>query len=201
MARLLGDSDARVRRTAVNFLEYFPEARPAVVPDLIRALCDPDRFVRWAAARALGTFSKNYQAKDAVPAVPALAKMLFDSDYTDRLAAAATLESLGEYAEAALPELARAVHFGNVENRVAAMYVIQSIGPERSTSAIASVTDALHQEDPRVHRVAAETLGRFGPRARNQATVDALRRALGDDDQEVRINASEALLQILAPGQ
>jgi len=33
------------------------------------------------------------------------------------------------------------------------------------------------------------------------ATVDALRRALGDDDQDVRINASEALVQILSPSK
>ena len=42
-----------------------------------------------------------------VPAVPALAKMLFDPDFNDRLAAAAALESLGAYAEAAVPALAR----------------------------------------------------------------------------------------------
>jgi HEAT repeat protein len=51
--------------------------------------------------------------------------------------------------------------------------------------------------DPKVRRAAAETLGKYGQLARNQATIDALRRALGDEDQEVRINASEALLHIL----
>jgi HEAT repeat protein len=197
VARLLGDPDPRVRRAAVSFLEYFPEARPGVVPDLTRALSDHDKFVRWGAARALGIFSKNYEPKDAVAAVPALAKMLFDIDFTDRLAAASTLESLGPYAEAAVPDLARAVHFGDVENRVAALFVIQSIGPERTKSLIPSVTDALEQPDARVRRTAAETLGRYGRLARNQNTLNALRRALGDEDQEVRLNASEAVLQIL----
>jgi HEAT repeat protein len=197
VARLLSDSDNRVRRTAVNFFEYFPEARPTVVPELVRVLCDPDRFVRWSAARALGNFSKNYQPKDAVSAVPALAKLLFDHDFNVRIAAAATLEALGEYAEAAGPELARAICFGDVENRLAVLYVVQSIGPQRSKMLIPSVTEALTQQDPRVRRLAAETLGRFGALARNQATIDALRRALGDEDLEVRINASEALLEIL----
>ncbi len=131
------------------------------------------------------------------PAVPALAKMLFDPDFTDRLAAAATLETLGAYAEAAVPDLGRAVHYGDVENRVAALYIIQSIGPERSKSLIPSVTDALKQDDARVRRAAAETLGKYGPLARDPATVAALRRAMGDSDQEVRINASEALLEVL----
>lgn len=194
---MVNDPDVRVRRAAVNFLEYFPESRPTVVGDLTRALADPDRFVRWSAARGLGYFTKDYGPKDAVSAVPALAKMLFDPDFTDRLAAAATLESIGPYAEAAVPDLARAVNFGDVENRVAAMYIIQSIGPERSKSLIGCVTDAMKQEDARVRRAAAETLGKYGPLARNPATVAALRRAMGDEDQEVRINASEALLAVL----
>jgi HEAT repeat protein len=197
VAQLIGDPDVRVRRAAVNFLEFFAEARPTVVHDFARALSDRDQFVRWTAARALGYFTKNYQPKDAVPAVPALAKMLFDPDFPVRLVAAATLESLGQYAEAAVPELARAIGFGDAENRVAALYIIQSIGPERTKSLISPVTEVLKQDDPRVRRAAAETLGKYGPLARNRSTVDALRRALGDDDQEVRINASEALLEVL----
>jgi HEAT repeat protein len=197
VAPLLNDPDPTVRRTTVSFFENFPEARPGIVPGLIKALCDPDRFVRWSAARALGTFSKNYQPRDAVPAVPALAKLLFDIDFTNRLVAATTLETLGEYAEGAVPFLADAVKFGDSENRVAVLYVIQSIGPDRTKTLVPSVTDALEHPDPRVRRSAAETLGLYGPLARIPATVTALRRALGDEDQEVRINASEALLQIL----
>jgi HEAT repeat protein len=200
VARLLDDPEVRVRRSAVYFLEFFPEARPGAVPDLTRALTDPDRFVRWGAARGLGTFSKTYRPQDAVTAVPALAKLLFDNDFAVRVAAAATLESLGVHAEAAAPELVRAVNFGDVENRVAILYVVQSVGPERMKAAIGSVTEAAEHVDPRVRRAATETLGKFGDLARNKNTIDVIRRALGDDDQEVRINASEALLQILDAG-
>src|SRR5205823_1097108 len=98
-------------------------------------------------------------------------------------------------------DLVRAVHFGDADNRVDVLYVIQAIGPERSKAAISSVTDALDNPDPKVRRAAAETLGKYGALARNKATIDALRRTLGDDDQDVRINASEALLQILAPSK
>ena len=199
VARLLDDPEMRIRRSAVYFLEFFPEARPGAVPELTKALSDPDRFVRWGAARSLGTFSKDYRPQDAAQAVPALAKLLFDSDFAVRLAAAATLESLGVHAEAAAPELVRAVTFGDVENRVASLYVVQSVGPERMKAAIASVTEAAEHVDPRVRRAATETLGKFGAIAHNKNTIDVLRRALGDDDQEVRINASEALLQILDP--
>ncbi len=200
VARALNDTEVRVRQSAVNFLEFFPEARPAAVPDLVKALTDPDRFVRWGATRALGNFSKGYQPSDAAPAVTALARVLFDDDYTVRLAAAATLEALGIHAEPAVPDVARAVHFGDPENRVAALYVLQSVGPVRSKAAIGGVTEALKDQDARVRRAAAETLGTYSALARTKATIDALRRALGDDDQEVRINASEALLQILDAG-
>jgi HEAT repeat protein len=200
VTRLLEDPDVHVRRGAVYFLEFFPEARPGAVPDLIKALADSDRFVRWGAARALGSFSKGYRPEDAVPAVPTLARLLFDSDFFVRQSAAASLEALGVYAETAGPELIRAVSFGDVENRVAVLYVIQSVGPDHSKAAIGSVTDALDHPDPRVRRAAAETLGKYGSIARNKTTIDALRRALGDEDQDARINASEALLQILDDG-
>lgn len=192
-ARLLHDPDLHVRRGAVNFLEFFADARPAVVPDLARSLADPDRFVRWGAARALGNFSKSYQPSDGASAAPALAKLLFDQDVAVRLAAAATLEALGQHAAATLPDIVRAIHFGDVENRVAVLRVVASIGPDHAQSAIASVTAALAHADPRVRRSAATALGKFGPLAANATTVDALRRALNDADQAVRINASEAV--------
>jgi HEAT repeat protein len=198
-ARLLADPDARVRRGAVSFLEFFGEARPAVLPALAKSLADSDRFVRLGSARALGNFTKTYQPRDAAPIVPALAALLFDSDDAIRVAAAATLESIGPCAETAVPDLVRAIHFGDVENRVAALRVVETIGPDRSKLAIPSVTAALSHPDPRVRRAAAEALGKYGPVARNQVTTDALRRALSDPDQAVRIRASEAVRLILSP--
>jgi HEAT repeat protein len=69
------------------------------------------------------------------------------------------------------------------------------IGKEHVADAIPKIAETLSNEDPRVRRTAALALGRFGTVA--QSAVPALRRALGDDDQEVRINASDALLSIL----
>jgi HEAT repeat protein len=201
IARLLKDPDVHVRRGAINFLEFFADARPAVVPELAKSLADPDRFVRWGAARALGNFSKSYQPSDAAPAVAGLAKLLFDQDVAVRLAAATTLESLGRHAEAAVPDIARAIHFGDVENRVAVLRVAASVGAEHAPAAMASVTAALAQPDPRVRRAAAVALGKLGPLADNATTVAALRRALGDADHAVRVNASEAVRLILNPGK
>jgi HEAT repeat protein len=200
VARLLHDPDVHVRRGAVNFLEFFADARPAVVPELGKSLADPDRFVRWGAARALGNFSKSYQPRDAVPAVAALAKLLFDQDVAVRLAAAATLESLGKHAEAAVPDIARAIHFGDVENRVAVLRAAASVGADHVPAALASVTSALAHPDARVRRAAVVALGKLGPLADNATTVAALRRALSDSDQAVRVQASEAVRLIVNPG-
>ena len=55
----------------------------------------------------------------------------------------------------------------------------------------------LHSRDARVRRAAADVLGKLGPIA--AAAVPALQAALEDDDQDVRINASEAILAIVGP--
>ena len=56
----------------------------------------------------------------------------------------------------------------------------------------------LKHPDARLRKGAAETLGKIGPPA--SEAVGALRRlALGDEDEEVRIAAQDAILSILPP--
>src|SRR5206468_1700770 len=134
-------------------------------------------------------------AAKATAAVPALGELMFDPDLNVRQAAATTLESMGEQAKAAAPSLARAVGEGDAEPRMNAMYVLQVLDPADAKIAIPNLIDALNNSDARVRRVAAESLGKVGPAA--SAAVPALRRALGDEDNEVRVQASDALLAIL----
>ena len=93
------------------------------------------------------------------------------------------------------------MQFGDPDNRVAVLRVVKSIGPAHTTTAIAAVTEALAHQDLRVRRAAAETLATYGSRARNDATLAALRVALSDSDQGVRIGASEAMRRVLEPGR
>ncbi|MBI3411550.1 MAG: HEAT repeat domain-containing protein [Planctomycetes bacterium] len=187
---LLTDPNPQIRHAAVDFLEYLEADATSAIPQLSHSLSDPDRFVRWAAARAIGNISLD----KADVAVPALAKLLGDLDLSIRIEAARTLTQMGARAAAAVPALARAVADGDVEGREAAMDALESVGAEAGKSAVPQLVEVMTHPDPRVRRAAAKTLGSFGSAA--AAAIPTLRRALGDDDQEVRVNAGDALLSI-----
>jgi HEAT repeat protein len=193
ISALIKAPSPRLRRLALQILEDLTvDALPAL-PAIAEALGDRDRFVVWSAARAIG----NIGPRQAVFAVPGLARLLCFDDNNVRLAAAATLEAMGSLAREAMPAVKMAVTTGDAETRVAACYVVLSIGPEFAGPAIPGLIESLTADDPRVRRTAAEVLGKLGSVA--EAAVPALRRALEDEDQEVRINASEAILSILTP--
>jgi HEAT repeat protein len=192
-AALLQSPELSVRRSAMHFLEDLEDRAEPALDFLIERLDDPDRFLRWAAARTLS----NMPANKAVKAVPGLRRMLCYPDVDVRLAAVAALVRLEALAKDALPELEKGIlqPQRDPEFRLAVMKALVSIGPTHSITAIPSLVKALKDSDVRVRRSAAEVLGKFGPLARQ--AVPALREALGDDDTEVRENASLAILNIL----
>jgi HEAT repeat protein len=185
--------DLEARRQAVEFLENLGDDAVPAIPLLTESLADPDRFIRWAAARTLG----NLPVEQAAPAVPPIARLLDDNDLDVRLTAAKALERLGPLATAAVQALENKVldKRSDPEFRVSVMYALLSIRPENTLSAIPLYTQALADPDARVRRTAAEVLGRYGKAA--APAVPALRNALGDEDPEVRTRASDALLNIL----
>lgn len=188
---LLQDPDPRLRLGMLNVLFWLDEDAKAAAPTLLKALADPSRFVRWAAARTLGRTGP----VDTPEAVSALARLLRDPDLSVRQAAATTLEHYGSVAKAGLPEIIRAVNSGDPEMRVSAIQTLESIGAD-ARPAVPALIAALSHEDPRVQRAAAEALGRgrFGDAAR--AAEPALRRAMESNDPEVRRVASDALLSV-----
>jgi HEAT repeat protein len=189
------DPDVRARRAAIDVLENLgPAARPAALA-LVDALADSDKFVRWAAARTLGKIGPVEKEK----AVPALTRLLGDSDLDLRLAAAVALRSYGRAAKPAVQDLIRAVKSGDPELRVAAMQTLQTIGSPGAEAAIPALIAVLAYGDPRVRQTAAEALGKLGPLAREAET--ALRKALQDSNPEVQRKAGEALLKIMGPSQ
>jgi HEAT repeat protein len=195
VAQSLGDPSVAVRRAAVEFLETLAEdARPAVGA-LSQALADPDRFVRWAAARTLGRVGPHRTDLS----VPRLAHLVGDPDLDVSKEAADTLAGYGAEARAAVPALARATAVGDAEMRVKAIATLGTLGPEVAASSVPALITALANPDARVRREAAKSLGRFGAAAR--PAVDALRRALNDEDPEVRGAASDAVLSILPTGK
>jgi HEAT repeat protein len=198
IARLLKDDDERVRRGAIDFLEVLGEQAEPALPAITEALRDPNAFVRWTAARTL----RNVPAKKVgYNAVRALAFLLMDPDADVSKAAAITLETLGPGAQDAVPELGHMIanadpanRAWDPDNRLHAMRALAAIGPKLSAAAIPQLIAALADQDARIRRQAAESLGMYGPAAR--AALPALWQAMRDDDGDVRLNASEAILNI-----
>jgi HEAT repeat protein len=190
----LSDPDPEVRLASVEVFESLGNDAAPAATALTRTLGDSNRFVRWAAARALSNIDPEADPKAAETAVPALARVLFDPDLNTRMAAAATLEKYGRVAKRAVPEMARAVATGDPDSRVAVIRAVEAVDPADAQPAIPVLSRSLTHPDNRVRRVAAEALGRIGPAARQ--AEPALRRALDDSDDLVRKAAAEALMNI-----
>lgn len=189
LADNLCDPDVRVRLAVLDVLEMLGGEAYRAENLLVRALDDPNRFVRWSAVRTLG------KTRPVPAAVPGLARRLSDPDLGVRTAATVTVESYGEAARAAIPDLARDITRGDAEVREAAIRSIENLGPGIAGSAVPALTAGLFDRDVRVRRAAAEALGRFGTAARS--AEPALRQALSHEDPEERRAVSEALLNML----
>jgi HEAT repeat protein len=190
----LSDPDHRVRLTALDILETLGPAAAPAAPALVWALGDPDRFVRWAAARTLGKL----HPQAAGTAVPALARLLGDADLDLRLAAARALERYGPAAQQALPALLQTLAGRDaVEVRLAALGVLEKLGPANAAQSLPVLCAALADPEVRIRLRTAQSLGRLGPQAR--AAVESLRQAGADPSPEVRQAAGAALLLILQP--
>jgi HEAT repeat protein len=182
--------DVRNRLAAIDALEMMGRAATPAAPALVKALCDPDLFVRWAAARTLGKLAP----AEAGPATRGLTELLCYPDLELRVVAATALQAYGPEARDAVPALIKAVlSKDDPDMRVAAIDALEAIGTD-SAPAIPALIQVLSEGPPRVRRAAAALLGKFGPAAR--AAIPALRRALNDTDADTRKNASDALLNI-----
>jgi HEAT repeat protein len=209
----LRDEHVRNRLAALDAIEAIatrPELARTLAQDLgaapaaeiaravTRALSDPDRFVRWAAARTLGEMAPlgDVEKAESVEqgAVRGLARLQYDNDPDVRMWSAQAVEKYGKAAQAAVPALAQAAtNRGDLEARISAAHAIQVIGghPEAAVPALA---ENLGASNVRLRRAAAEALSAYGAEA--AAAKPALNRALFDSDPEVRRIASEAMLKI-----
>lgn len=188
----LEDPDVQARLSALDVLETLGAAAAPAAPALVKALSDPNRFVRWAAARTLGKLAP----AEAETAVPALAQLLGDGDTDLRQAAASALRAYGPAARAAVPALTAAVSGPDVPVRLLAIAALEQIWPG-AESAVPVLSAVLYDRDARVRQAAAHALGRFGPSARD--ALEALQTTLNDSSAEVRTAAHDALLHITQP--
>jgi HEAT repeats len=193
LAAQLLDPDAKIRRVAVEDLESRGQNAAPATAQLLGALGDPDKFVRWAAVRTLGRMRP--VGEELI--VPGFCQLLTDPDLDVRLAVATALERWGAAAHAAAPDLRRTVGATDAELRLAAIRALAAIGGPEVREAIPEITAALADPDVRVRMVAAQVLGNLGPDARD--AVSALCWAVKDDHPGVQKAAGAALLNILRP--
>jgi len=165
----VSDADAEARLAAIDVLEALGRQAAPAAPALVVALSDHDRFVRWAAARALGKI----RPPDVGTVVPALARLLGDGDRDVALSALAALAAFGPGARAALPALLEAAQAREPELRMAALRALESIGSEDAAS-LAALSAALTDTDSRVREVATEVLESAVP-SRREAVKALLR--------------------------
>jgi HEAT repeat protein len=200
LARALADENWFVRFGATRALQNFgPRARSAV-PALIRALEPNDgvkdfRPVRCGAAMvALARIDPG--AKELEGAIGLVLQKLvgYDGDGSDgaRAVGAEMLGDCGPAALSAAPALLQRLKDEEGPVRVASALALLRIAPERHGGpAMATLTAELKNPDLLVRILAADALGKLGPRAAGAAP--ALRAALADPEPEVRQAAKHAL--------
>jgi HEAT repeat protein len=191
VARGVNDPNPRVRLAAIEFLDFMEDAAAPAADVLLHALTDKNRFVRWAAARALAKMPSVPTATIVQRVTP----LLGDPDLDVRMTAAATLEHFGPAAAAAVPTLAWALtNINDPDGLMSVLNTLRGVRGAAGQPAVPVIAQLLRNPVSRVRRVAAETLGSFGTYARG--SEDALRQVLNDDEAEVRLAASDALLAI-----
>jgi len=210
LTEALGNPEVRIRRAVLDVLELLGPVAAPVSTGLVKALNDPDRFVRWSAIRTLRAIGP--EALEA--ALPRLIQLLEDRDPDISISAAAALEQaharvqpehrqVTAYAQVrsfdgvtrtAIPALIRSLRCSTVEVRLASIRTLKGLGAE-AQPAVRALCETLRDPDVRVRQAAAEALGGLGPAAREAA--DDLRLALQDPNPEVQKAVSSALLRVL----
>jgi HEAT repeat protein len=147
---------------------------------LLRGMKDPDPWVRYYAAQALGRLSVHQ-------ALPVLVEALGDAAPQVRISAVEALshlsspeafEALRTAARSAEPDVRRAAVLG--------------FGTLKSEGALPILLAALESEDAATRLVAASALGHF----ETPAAVLAIGRAANDDDENVRLTAIGLLAEM-----
>lgn len=177
-----GEPDPKIRVASLRGLSAVGRDARVVVPAMARAVRDPDRRVRIAAASALAQFDPAFEG-----IFPILISALEDdrSSEEERDQAAQAVGYLGPRSRPALPLL-----LDRLRKSDAATLALVELGP----ASIPGLAEALADRDPKVRRRAARALRLHGPGARSAVPLLTLR--LKDDDAGVRAEAASALGEI-----
>jgi HEAT repeat protein len=175
LALQLKDGDAAQRGLAASALGDLGAKARSAVPNLIEALGDDNRLVRYRTIRALGKIGPD--AEDAVPVLMEVATGAPDAAEAED--ARKTLVNIGAPAVPALIAVLR--------QQPALGSVLAQIG----RPAVPALRDTLQNPDADFRRASASVLGLMGPEA-DDAVANLMNR-LGDEDTRVGAQAAKAL--------
>jgi uncharacterized protein (TIGR03067 family) len=167
--------------------EIGPPAKDAV-PDLIKALKDPEHFVRGAAARALGSIGPA-----AADAVPALALMLDEVSLLTRPYALKALKEIGLSSKGAAEVFVKLLGDEDEKVRSIALEAFRRAGAA-GKPAIPALVAVLGKKDTRAKPTALEALIAIGPA--DAETTKVVVNLLQDSDEAVRRKAIPTLVSI-----
>lgn len=190
MIEALEAPEVRARAAAI-IARIGPKAKRGV-PALVEALEDPDPETRNEVLFALASIGPGAEG-----AVPAVAKALGDADMNVRYAACYALGSIGPAATSAKAALQRNLGSPDDFLSMSSAWALARIDPgctETAPKSVPLLVKALEQPDAMTRLHAAESLGLLGPLAKD--AVGALKKALQDDNADVRDAATGALKAI-----
>ncbi|MEI7684639.1 MAG: HEAT repeat domain-containing protein [Planctomycetota bacterium] len=158
---------------------------PAVLPELMKLIDNPDVKNHHLAIKALGLL-----ANQSEKAIPALIDCLHNHDPIARCAAAATLGNVEPRSKEIASGLRIALKDREPAVRLAASRALRLFDGAEAGFAVSALMELLASSDPETRRDAAAALGEFGSVAK--AALPPLHKLLSDSDPLVRNAASWA---------
>jgi len=191
LATLLDDQSEEVRTAATTAIQQIGTLNAHATRVLENQLEDPDNVARARTAEALGGMGEAAES-----AAPALVESLRDSNDLVRMKAAEALGRIGNVAAGfAVPALIIALDDADNNVKEKALEALGNFG-ESAVPALPRLLSALEDDNPKVRRAAAITLGRL--QIANART--ALEGACADREAAVRAAAITALHDLPEPG-
>ncbi len=186
LVKALDDRHPTVRRAAAKALGQVSKAAEPAIPPLIRHLGDEDSGCRIEAAQTLGRIGS--------PALQPLLKAAADVQPTVRQAAVKALGLISNDSPRVIPALIGHLGDEDADCRNEAAWALGGIRPP----AVEPLLEAVVAPDPHVRASAALALGLAGRVAggTGEKSVQLLAAALGDNEAEVRREASGALCRL-----
>lgn len=183
----LQSPDVTLRRAAARVLFAQAKLEDQEIAALAKSVADSDSEVRYLSIDALGN-----SGPQALSSVPALLAALEDSNARVQVKAALAIHKIEPTNRKIVPVLSTALKAGDGRT----MLAVGGMGQDAAW-AVPTLVALLSHQQAQMRALAARTLGRIGPSARDAKA--ALQQAILDPNATVQRSARDALARIQSP--